>query len=160
MVAHKVPLRDRFWSKVEKRSPHECWPWTGVKTIYGYGQIRTGHKPARYQTAHRVCYAVHNNVELTSSDVIRHTCDNRICVNPMHLLIGTQADNMKDMDDRGRRRPGINKGVTNGRSVLTEEAVRKIRQSEANDTQTAKVYGVTKAMIGRIRARKAWSHVT
>lgn len=156
---HKIPLQERFWAKVDKRDPAECWLWTGVKTIYGYGQIRIGYAPIRYQLAHRVSYAIHNGVELQSSDVIMHACDNPICVNPLHLSCGTHADNVADMVAKGRQRTGSNKGETNGRALMTADQVRQIRASKASHSQAAKIYGVSKPTVAAIRSRRLWSHI-
>ena len=94
----------RFWCKVDVRAPAECWDWQGQATGSGYGRIKWG---GRLESAHRVAY------ELTfgpipddhagyHGTVIRHSCDNRLCCNPRHLLAGSQADNVRDMVERGR----------------------------------------------------------
>jgi hypothetical protein len=90
----------RFWAKVDKRGPDECWPWIGAKNPFGYGKISNGKRGVQAK-AHRVAYEI--AVGLPPGDlVVRHKCDNPPCVNPSHLEAGTQADNVHDMVSRGR----------------------------------------------------------
>jgi len=93
-------LTERFWEKVDRSG--DCWIWTASVMKNGYGCIRIDKKTTR---AHRVAY------ELTKGPIpegllLRHTCDNRRCVNPAHLVPGTFKDNVKDALDRGRHRVG------------------------------------------------------
>ena len=100
------PLSDRFWEKVAATdSAADCWQWTASLGNRGYGQINAGN--GRIMPAHRVSYALRNDLDplaLSPETIIRHTCDNRPCVNPSHLIPGTPADNNQDMVDRGRSR--------------------------------------------------------
>ena len=152
---------DRFWSKVDRQGPDDCWNWTAscLNARGGYGQF--GMK--RYRTmlrAHRVAFF------LTYGHwpaVCRHTCDNPKCCNPNHLLDGTQADNMADKAARGRHRSGVNRGEQNGFAKLTEGSVREIRSAYAvgkhSHSTLAIAFGVSKRAIGRIIRRETWSHV-
>jgi hypothetical protein len=88
---------DRFWRQVDRRSEEECWPWTGA-TIKGYGH---SHDNYEHYYAHRRSYEMHVR-PLTQGEVVRHTCDNPPCVNPVHLVAGTQRQNIEDMIQRGR----------------------------------------------------------
>jgi len=88
---------DRFWSQVDRRGDDECWEWQGAKTGDGYGGFWDGTKSSM---AHRVSFVIANGI---TPNVCRHTCDNRSCVNPNHLLDGTQADNVRDAVERGRQ---------------------------------------------------------
>lgn len=95
----------RFWSKVDKAAA--CWQWQGSKFTTGYGAFSIGGKN---RAAHRVAY------ELTHGAIegglhICHSCDNRLCVNPLHLFSGTRSDNMRDMVSKGRG-GGSAKGTT------------------------------------------------
>lgn len=91
-----VATIDKFWSKVNKGDPDECWEWLGYKIRSGHGQTSMFGK-AIY--AHRKAFIIHNGYTPT---VCRHSCDNPPCCNPSHLLDGTQADNVADMNNRGR----------------------------------------------------------
>jgi hypothetical protein len=90
---------DRFWSKVDM-NPHHCWEWLASthKGKWPYGQF---WYEGKMRKAHRVAYLL-THQDCPDDLVVRHTCDNPICVNPDHLILGTVADNNKDTMDRGR----------------------------------------------------------
>ncbi len=98
-----TPIHIRFWVYVDKTDDNECWLWTGSKDALGYGRISRGADKSP-QKAHRLSWEIHNG-ELSSDLVIRHKCDNPSCVNPFHLLPGTQKENMQDASDRNRLNP-------------------------------------------------------
>ena len=94
-----VNRKTLFWSKVDMPSLLGCWNWTGYK-IRGYGHTRWN---GRYQYAHRVSYQIAYG-DIPEGLLVLHKCDNRSCVNPTHLYVGTHSDNMRDMIERGRGR--------------------------------------------------------
>lgn len=95
-----TPIKDRFERQVMRGLPSGCWLWTGSLTANGYGQIgRDGGGGVTY--AHRASYEMHIG-PIPDGLHVRHRCDNPPCVNPMHLELGTHADNMRDMASRGR----------------------------------------------------------
>jgi hypothetical protein len=106
---------------------------------------------------HRQIYAKYHGVKLTSKDVIRHTCDNRWCIEITHLIIGTQADNLADARERGRLN---SKGSNNGRAKLTEEQVKEIRKKyksgRGTQAEIAKEFNVSRAQIGKIINYESW----
>lgn len=94
----KFGTRRRFWDKVRKGHTSECWLWVGG-TKRGYGRFWYN---GRAQYAHRVAYMLERGT-VPDDVVVRHTCDNPTCVNPRHLVLGTQTDNVSDMVERGRQ---------------------------------------------------------
>lgn len=120
----------------------------------GYPVIR---RNGRYMTiARRIATRRHG--ELSGEIDTRHTCDNRWCINPAHVLIGTRSDNVRDMDRRGRRGRGP-KGEEIGTSKLTENDVRAIRMSNERVSVLGRRYRVTVQAIYLIQKRKNWRHV-
>lgn len=92
-------MKNRFLSKVDKRSG--CWVWTGRITEQGYGQFAVKSKP---RAAHRVSFELFNG-PIPEGKIVRHRCDNPICVNPKHLFLGTVVDNARDRVLRKRDNP-------------------------------------------------------
>ena len=88
---------DLFWSHVDKSG--DCWNWTARHTRDGYGAIHWGRKA---YSAHRVAYTIATN-DYPDGFCIMHTCDNKSCCNPSHLIKGTHLDNMRDMIRKGRQ---------------------------------------------------------
>lgn len=138
----EIDITVRFWGKVNKRLPSECWPWTGATTHGGYGVLGSGGKHGVAVRAHRFSYTLAKG-GITEGLVIRHTCDNPACVNPEHLVPGTQADNMRDAIKRGRRADKPRK--------LTEEQVQEIRNSPLGTRELARQLNVSPALISGIR---------
>lgn len=144
---------DRFWSKVAKGHPDQCWEWqASMGDTYGKFWI-DGH----YDKAHRVAYTLIHG-EIPAGLVVRHKCDNPRCVNPNHLELGTQKDNAQDSMDRNRRHKP--KGELNTRAVLTETDVRAIRNDPRNNAEIARDYGVARTSISNIKNFKSWNHLT
>lgn len=92
-----LTLEQRFWSRVEKGQ--ECWEWTGARFHFGHGSISQN---GRNTAAHRVSWELHNGPIPEGMHVL-HTCDNPPCVNPAHLYLGTNADNIADRDRQRRQ---------------------------------------------------------
>ena len=171
-------LETRFWSYVDKGEPDMCWNWTGGKfKSGGYGQLSRSRKlgPIR---AHRYSWELHVG-PIPDGLMVCHRCDNPACVNPAHLFLGTQFDNMRDMTVKGRdgahTHPEIIKhgndhwshkhpeklahGEKSGQSKLTQAQVDEIRvlvKSGVMQKDLAPRYGVIPDTISRIIRGATW----
>lgn len=157
-VAHRR-LLVRYLTGVEIRGEDECWPWTRSRQPAGYGQIAVDGKP---QGAHRVGYTLLVG-PIPEGELVRHTCDNPPCQNPRHWLTGTDADNHRDMVERGRALfPPPMAGTSHPVSKLTDHQVLEIRRRRDQGEQLkplAAEYGVSIALISKIGRREAWKHL-
>ena len=150
----------RLWKHVARAAAGECWPWTGHTTASRgggtrYGAIRVG---STMQKAHRVAWALSHG-PIPAGQVVRHKCDNSICCNPNHLELGTQADNIRDREERGR---GVRLcGARHARAKLTEQQVREIRSLKGEGQSIRSLgrrYGVSSYAI--MHATKyGWKHI-
>lgn len=150
--------KERFWAKVQKAGPDECWPWAGAISKNGYGSFKLNGKA---MTTSRVAYLISHNV-IWDDQMVLHKCDNRPCCNPAHLYLGDVKQNSRDMMERGMHfRPPV-VGEKNGNAKLTKEDVLKIRRmiedGERNQEIAAR-FGVTHQMISKIRNGHFWKHV-
>ena len=146
----KRPLKERFEEKVNVIE-NGCHEWTGCLAANGYGMLHLNGKTA---FAHRVAFELANGQIMDKSYVL-HLCDNRKCVNPDHLFLGTFQDNMDDMVSKMRHAVG----EKNGHAKLNAEQVREIRAIGGSNTKTAAVYGVTPGLVSMIRSGRIWKHV-
>lgn len=137
----------RFWSHVDKRSIKDCWNWT-ASTRKGYGRLRVGSN--RQISAHRLI-ASYEFGNIPSGAVVRHRCDNPLCVNPTHLCLGSALENMNDKALRGRVR-----GSLNPRAKLNEAQAEIIRASREPLAVLAARYGVSNNTIQAIRYGRNW----
>lgn len=155
MPVKPQPVADRFWAKVQKSDG--CWIWTAAKQKHGYGLFTIRFHPARHALAHRKSYELVNGPVPEGMDVL-HRCDNRQCVRPDHLFLGTQADNNRDMKAKGRASRGTNHFLAS----LNESKVRLIRGLHAKG-ETVKnisgVVGVTPGTVYAVLRGKTWRHV-
>ena len=138
-------------------SKDSCREWQGHKRADGYGLVWVAKVGRRY--AHRVAYCKAHGLKLEEIKglVVRHRCDNPSCVNPEHLEIGAQADNIADAVSRGRNA----KRVVHGRAKLTESEISAIREEytgfKGQQVMLAAKYNVSQPMISYIVNRKNWT---
>lgn len=107
-ILKRKPLADRLWAKVDVRGPDDCWEWQGSK-VGEYGHIGVGGRENKLVLTHRAAYEVSVG-PIPDGMKVCHTCDNPPCCNPKHLFLGTQADNVRDRDAKGRTARGDNNG--------------------------------------------------
>lgn len=155
---------DKFWSYVQKGKDDECWTWLASFGSHGYGNSYNG---VTVETAPRMAWKIHFG-DIPKGFYICHHCDNRKCVNPSHLFLGTPKDNTDDMDAKGRRVNAQLSGEENPLAKLTWENVleiRRLRDSEHPINRKARKYterflanmfGVDKNAIHLILHNKTW----
>lgn len=161
-----MSFEERFWSRVDKGAPPpvhasglgNCWAWTGYKHKFGYGMISRDGRHAML-TTHRVSWEMHNGA-IPPKMVVMHRCDNPACVNPEHLAVGTQGDNMRDAREKGRTsKPPALRGETNGRAKLTWEAVETIRarrRAGQSYSELGRAFGVSKEVARNAALGITW----
>lgn len=150
-------IEERFWAKVNKQHPNGCWLWTGYIDHNGVGKFSGG--PREMQIASRASYILHNG-PIPKGLVVRHKCDNPACVNPTHLELGTQRDNIRDMIERERGNWRAPKGEERHNAILTEDQVRYIRSSDERGIDLAERFGVKPTTISAIRVGRLWKHLS
>jgi HNH endonuclease len=145
-------MRQRLLSKIDRKSPDECWPWTARVNQCGYGTFKIGTKN---WLAHRVVYSI--LVGPLGKFCVCHSCDNPGCCNPNHLWLGTPFDNARDRVLKNRT--FIAKGELNGNSKLDASDVIAIRNSKGFLKDIGEKFGVSEAMVSKIKLRRHWSHI-
>lgn len=139
---------EHFWSLVDKLADDQCWPWRGTRASNGYG-----HFMARKQ-AHRFSYELHKG-PIPDGLYVIHQCDNPSCVNPRHISVGTQAQNISDCI--GKRRHAHR---------LTDDQVRQIRLRPNKGkvgfgvASIAAKLGISAITVKRILNGKSHKHIT
>lgn len=134
------------------KNANGCWVWQGCKIHTGYGRVQ--RRPNAW-LAHRLAWTLTHG-DIPPETFVLHHCDNPPCINPAHLYLGTQHDNMRDMIARERYN---NKGERNGRAKLTANLVRYIRTSSKTGAELGRELGVSRVIISSIRLRKSWQHI-
>lgn len=160
-------VAQRFFTRFEIDDKTGCWKWIGTQNNSGYGVIAGKLNGKRYvpagqqMLAHRVSWILHNGDipkgEGAHGSVVMHICDNPLCVNPKHLRLGTQGENVKDMMAKSRHVVGEfqkRKGVDHFRSSFKDQAdIDLICATEGNTKELAEQYGVAESTIKRVRRR-------
>lgn len=172
--------RERFMQMVSPEPNSGCWLWTGhiiPSSSYGQsprGSFGVGESKAAY--AHRVSYVLHKG-PIPEGMLVCHKCDTPLCVNPDHLWLGTNEENLADMNRKGRngasrypekyraigRRLAANKTVERGEahasSKLTDAQVLAIRADRRRNPAIAAQLGVHRSTIGQIKRGRTWRHL-
>ena len=157
----------RFWEKVDIKEDSECWPWTASVDTDGYGWFSFKSETAKKGKtvmAHRYSALLHYK-EIEEGKLVRHTCDNRSCVNPAHLVLGSAADNSADMVERNRQSRGEKQHQAN----FTDVEAREILVKYAKAKEEGKLYGILerlakeyngpKQAVYRITSGKSYKHI-
>lgn len=149
---------ERFWAKVNKDGPvhpalgTKCWLWKGAHGKRGHGYVNNSEFQS---TAHRASWVIHRG-DIPSLMCVLHKCDNPPCVNPDHLFLGTELDNVRDMIAKGRKKPPR---ITYPRRILTDAQIVEIRASSETNRTLADRYGVTRLTISSVRNFRCWKNV-
>lgn len=149
----KRDFAERFWEKVDTSG--ECWEWTACRNRGGYGVFQTSG--SSQDTAHRVAHRLALG-KIPDGMLVCHRCDNRGCVRPEHLFLGTDDDNRNDMIAKRRHRHG----AAHGMAKLSEVDVLGIRNARAGGETLQSIatrYGVNVGTIWKIATGKLWRHV-
>ncbi len=151
-LSRRTPPEKRFWHYVTVTGEDDCWHWLASCGNHGYGQLASrGHGPL---AVHRFSYELHKG-PIPKGMLVRHTCDNKWCVNPGHLVLGTYADNSRDAVVR----QAINRGEKNGRGKLTEQQAAAILVDTRRGCVIAREYGISEQNICNIRKGRSWRHL-
>lgn len=161
-----MPAEQRFWQYVSPCPNTGCWLWTGsasrhksnVDTYYGRIGVSIGRNSRKQIRASRLSYAMHKG-PVPDDMFVCHRCDVSLCVNPDHLFLGTNKDNMADCKAKGRHRFGVLCGEKSPHSKLTDDQVRAIRSSSGTAKEIAKRFGISKSNVEFIVNRQTWKHV-
>jgi hypothetical protein len=143
-----------FLSRVYPEPNTGCWLWGGAVNSGNYGSFII--KEPRFFLAHRFSY-FHFNGDFNRRLCVLHRCDNTFCVNPDHLFLGTQLDNITDRHNKGRNNKP--KGVLNKKAKLSETDVLQIRSLPNPAGEVSKMFSISKELVWKIRAKRLWNHI-
>lgn len=149
-------IETRFWAKVRKAGTEECWVWGAYRNARGYGKFGIG---SVVYLAHRVSWRLANG-PVPDGLCVCHHCDNPPCVNPAHLFLGSQSDNLQDMFRKSRARRAL--GERAPKAKLTESGVVRIRELRAGGRtlrEIARLYGITEGTVRAAVTGRTWRHI-
>ena len=146
------PIEPRFFNKVDKTG--DCWLWIGSTYICGYGRMSWNGKT---QSSHRISWKLKFG-EIPNNLFVLHKCDEKLCVNPDHLFLGTQRDNILDLVKKGRNAKHHSRKwkQLRKRSIIR---IRKLYEEFKNYSKIANIYKVSRVTIMNVVKRKTWKHI-
>lgn len=144
---------NKFYEKFpEVLNENECWIWQGLKDKDGYGVYAK-------KRAHRVCWEAYNAEPIPTGMVVMHSCDNPSCVNPFHLSIGSNLDNMRDKVLKNRQPRGSNASY----SKLNDDEVLQLRMlsrlTDFNSKELGNIFGISDVAVRKIISGENWNHL-
>lgn len=148
-----MEVKERFWSKVDIKGPDECWNWKAGKNESGYGHFWLDQHNVK---AHRVSWLLSNG-DIPDKMCVCHKCDNPSCINPSHLFLGTNNDNVKDRNKKNRQYRA--QGERHGRSKLTTAQVIEIRSDARPSKVIAEAYNISNNYVYDLKSKKRWNFV-
>ena len=138
------PIYDRLMKRTFTDAKTGCVVWTGTVGFGGHGQIRSAK--TKLLATHRVSWE-HHNGPIPEGMKLCHRCDNPPCINPEHLFLGTQADNIRDMIEKGRNR----RGETHHNARLTDIKVGKIIRARGTQREIAERFKISQQYVGMLK---------
>jgi len=166
-------ITDRVMQRImDKIDKNDCWEWTGKTSTSGYGIISISFDGEKsYFFVHRIIAQKHFNKDIRGM-LVCHTCDNTKCVNPKHLFLGTQKENMRDASIKGRIRSGgdhhartnpesVPRGEKNGQTKLKNKDIDEIKTLYAlgeSQRSIARRFSIRQGSVSRIVTGKRWAH--
>ncbi len=156
-MTKKIPQNSSAQFRLEALSMPEpnsgCWIWMRTINTAGYAHLTYLGKSHR---GHRLSWKIYKG-QIPIGMYVLHHCDNRACINPDHLFLGTAADNMVDMIKKNRQRH--DRGELASRAILTEQDVLEIRASTLSMKELVRKYGVHRNTIDAVRLRQSWKYL-
>jgi hypothetical protein len=153
-------LAERLCEKASPEPNTGCWLWTGQSDQFGYGTLAVrGRTRKAHRLAWEVAYGPLPKIAGHHGAVVRHRCNLPGCVNPAHLVIGSQRDNLQDMSRAGRS----TRGERSHLAVLTEGDVREILRLSADGVKQRIIgakFGVTQGNVSAMVCGLSWRHVS
>ncbi len=147
-MAQKYDLLTRLTERIDRDSEQPCWVWTGRLSDKGYG--KTTKDGNANSSAHRVMYELFIG-EIPDGKMVLHSCDNRRCVNPSHLFIGTNSDNLRDAAIKNR--------MVHKLSLHEVHEIRRLHLEGFRQVQIAKMFSIGQDHVSRIISKKRRPYV-
>lgn len=164
-MARRQTLDERFWKRVQKGDG--CWEWQGAVHPSGYGVLFSYERGLAHPTphrAHRLSWEIHVG-PIPEGIFVCHRCDNRRCVRPDHLFLGTNTDNMRDASEKKRlvgNRSNHHLGSARPNAKITETDVvemRRLSREGITGKELSARFGINRGTVSEILSGKLWKHV-